>query len=61
MSIDTQDGGLSLFTVLQEVMVADLNEMATVLVKLFLGCDQVISFLDIICQQEVDGCGEHAT
>ena len=49
---------MTFFSTLREVMVADLNEMAYVLVKFFLGCDQVIAFLDCSCHQEINGCGK---
>ena len=52
-----QDGGKDFFDVLQEVMVIDLTEMATVLVKVYLGCDEITSFLDCLCQEDIKACG----
>jgi RAS protein activator-like 1 len=53
-----QDSDMTFFSTLQEVMISDLNQMAYVLVKFYLGCDQVIAFLDCTCHQEINSCGK---
>jgi RAS protein activator-like 1 len=53
-----KDSDMTFFSTLQEVMISDLNQMAYVLVKFYLGCDQVIAFLDCTCHQEINSCGK---
>ncbi|XP_064612151.1 rasGAP-activating-like protein 1 [Liolophura sinensis] len=56
-----KDAGPTPLTMLEEVMTLDLLEIASTLVKLYLGQGSVVAYLDVICSEEIFNTSEPNT
>ena len=50
-------GGASVYDVIEEAARTNLNEIATNLVKFYLGANMITTYLEGICQRDIDACG----